>query len=146
MTNLLDMFGDHAIHCKNGNIIITNAMIMSVLFSFLQTASIPATKEVVGYFAGKKSRVGDLVLPFGGTGLVSNSECLYDIYILSSLYNNRLNKSREGEFRASSKFKRNHNPIIPRIRNRISLHSKEEFIKSCSLLKFDHSLLLTFLF
>jgi hypothetical protein len=93
---LLDKFGDHAIHCKKkGKIIKRHDHVRDVLFSFLQTASIPAKKEVVGYFAGKKSRVGDLVLPFGGTGLDTNSECLYDISILSSLYNNRLTKSSE---------------------------------------------------
>jgi hypothetical protein len=92
----MDKFGDHAIHCKKkGNLTRRHDHVRDILYSFLQAASIPARKEVLGYFAGKKSRVGDLVLPFGGSGLNSESECLYDVTIHSSLYIQRIQNSSE---------------------------------------------------
>lgn len=92
----LDVFGDHALHCKKkGNIIRRHDHVRDVLFNFLTIASIQAKKELVGYIAGEKSRVGDLVLPFSGSGLQAHTECLYDVSIFSSLYINRLQSSSE---------------------------------------------------
>jgi hypothetical protein len=54
-------------------------------------SSVQVEKELVGYDAGEKSRVGDLILPFGDNGL--NTECLYDVSIYSSFYSERLNNS-----------------------------------------------------
>jgi hypothetical protein len=90
----LDIFGDHALHCKKkGNIVRRHDHVRDVLFNFLNIASIQAKKEIVGYLAGEKSRVGDIVLPFGGSGLQTNTECLYDVTIFSSLYIDRINNS-----------------------------------------------------
>jgi hypothetical protein len=90
----LDMYGDHALHCKNkGNITHRHDHVRDIFFRFLQIASVPVSKEVVGFKAGQKSRVGDLILYFGGNGLNTDSQCLFDVTIYSSLYDNRLQNS-----------------------------------------------------
>jgi hypothetical protein len=98
----LDIYGDHALHCKaGGNITKRHDHVRDILVHFLQTASVQVSKELVGYNPGMKSRVGDLILPFGGNGLHTDSECLYDVSILSSLYHDRLpNSSKEKEYAA----------------------------------------------
>ena len=53
--------------------------VRDVLFNFLNIASIQAKNEIVGYIAGEKYRVGDIFLPFGGSGLQADTECLYDV-------------------------------------------------------------------
>jgi hypothetical protein len=92
----LDAFGDHAIHCKGkGNIIRRHDHVRDIIYNFIQLAGIPVSKELVGYQAGQKDRVGDIVLPFGGSGLSTDTDCLYDVSILSSLYYDRLQISSE---------------------------------------------------
>ena len=90
----LDMYGDHAIHCKSkGNVTKRHDHVRDIFFRFLQGASVPVSKEVVGFKEGQKSRLGDLILHFGGNGLNTDAECLFDVTIYSSLYDNRLQKS-----------------------------------------------------
>ena len=60
-------------------------VIFYIDFFKLQISSVQVEKELVGYKAGEKSRVGDLILPFGGNGLNTDTECLYDVSIYSSL-------------------------------------------------------------
>ena len=92
----MDAYGDHAICCKKkGNIIKRHDHVRDILYNFLNIASIPSRKEIVGYIAGAKSRVGDLIIPFGGSGLETDTERLYDVSIFSSLYIDRLQNSSE---------------------------------------------------
>jgi hypothetical protein len=90
----LDIYGDHAMHCKKSNHITKrHDHVRDILYRFLQISSVQVEKELVGYKAGEKSRVGDLILPFGGNGLNTDTECLYDVSIYSSLYSERLHNS-----------------------------------------------------
>jgi hypothetical protein len=108
----LDIYGDHALHCKGkGNVIKRHDYVRDVLFQSLQRASVQVSRELVGYVTGRKSRVGDLILPFGGNGLNTDSECLLNVLsILSPLYIDRLENAstiREStaELAVRSKFK-----------------------------------------
>jgi hypothetical protein len=92
--SIIDLYGDHAIHCKRGgHLIRRHDHVRDILYQSLQVASIQVSKELVGYMHGEKSRVGDIILPFGGNGFNTDTECLFDVSILSSLYVDRLNNS-----------------------------------------------------
>jgi hypothetical protein len=66
----------------------SDAMIMSGMtysifsISILLQFKLINKKDIVGYIAGEKSRVGEIVLPFRGSGLQADTECLFNPFLI----------------------------------------------------------------
>ena len=88
----IDCFGDHAITCKSGGgPIHRHDLIRDALFDMCNSAGISVSKELSGYEAGKKDRVGDIVLHSFDQG----REKLIDVTCWSPLYSPRIQHSAD---------------------------------------------------
>ena len=93
---IIDVFGDHATTCKvGGGPIHRHDLIRDAIFECCNMAGISASKEITGYQAGQKDRVGDVVLNSFDHG----REMLVDVTCWSPLYLPRIQHSA-----ASSKY------------------------------------------
>ena len=93
---IIDVFGDHATTCKvGGGPIHRHDLIRDAIFECCNMAGISASKDITGYQAGQKDRVGDVVLNSFDHG----REMLVDVTCWSPLYLPRIQHSA-----ASSKY------------------------------------------
>ena len=87
---IIDVFGDHATTCKaGGGPIHRHDLIRDAIFECCNMAGISASKEITGYQAGQKDRVGDVVLNSFDHG----REMLVDATCWSPLYVARIQHS-----------------------------------------------------
>jgi hypothetical protein len=88
----IDVFGDHAVTCKaGGGPIHRHDLIRDALFDLCNSAGVSVSKELSGYQAGKKDRIGDIVLPAFDHG----REKLIDVTCWSPLYLTRIQNSAD---------------------------------------------------
>ena len=88
----IDSFGDHTITCKSGGgPIHRHDLMRDALFDMCNSAGISVSKELSGYEAGKKDRVGDIVLHSFDQG----REKLIDMTRWSRLYSPRIQHSAD---------------------------------------------------
>jgi len=93
---IIDVFGDHATTCKvGGGPIHRHDLIRDAIFECCNMAGISPSKEITGYQAGQKDRVGDVVL----NSFDHVREMLVDVTCWSPLYLPRIQHSA-----ASSKY------------------------------------------